>query len=119
MAESTVTDREVKIWGLIAIVLGAPIFLVVSHYSDSGKGRAAAVSVGVIVIAIRSFWDLRQRLWFWATIVLVILAHVVLIVYINWSSESVPAPALAPVGIVDFVIIYGLVASAKRLANSL
>jgi hypothetical protein len=109
MTDDQVTNKGKKKWTIIAIVLGVPVYFGVTHFSNSGTGRAAYVCFGVMVLILRAFWRLRQYRWYWATIALVVLAHTLLVVSVPWSSKSIPAPALAPVGILDFILIYQLI----------
>jgi hypothetical protein len=42
------------------------------------------------------------------------IIHVVLIVVVPWSNKSFPAPALWPVGIVDFAAICGFIKLVEK-----
>jgi hypothetical protein len=76
MRDSEVSDRQVKMWGLIALVLCAPIYFLVAHFSAPGEARAAAVCLGVLVVVLRTFWNLRRQLWYWGTIALAVSCDV-------------------------------------------
>lgn len=117
MTTEIVTERTVKRWGLIALLLSLPVAIIVSHFVDSGRGRAAGVSLALMILAIRAFWYLKQRAGFWMTIAALTIIHVVLIVAIPWTSRSIPAPALWPIGIADFAAIYGCVKLAEKLMS--
>lgn len=109
-----VTTRTAKKWGLFALCLAFPVDFVVGHFTDPGRGRAAGVFSGLMIIALRAFWRLRQRAWFWMTVLALTAIHIVLISIIPWTNKSIPAPALWPVGIVDFGVIYGFIKLVEK-----
>lgn len=109
-----VTKRIARKWGLIAFLLSLPVAIVISHFVDPGRGRAAGLSLGFMIFLIRVFWYLRQRPWFWMTIAALTIMHVVLIVAIPWTNKDIPAPALWPIGIADFAFIYGFIKLVEK-----
>lgn len=115
MNSEKVTARTAKKWGFIALLLSLPVVIFVSHFVDPGRGRAAGVSLALMILAIRAFWYLRQRAWFWLTIAALMIIHVILIVVIPWTNKSIPAPALWPIGIVDFAAICGFVKLVEKV----
>jgi hypothetical protein len=117
MGDEDTSSKTVKVWGLIALALAVPVYFWVSHISDPGKGRAAAVSLDVMVIIVRAFWILRLHLWFWIAIGLVVSCHIALITMVAWSATTVSAPALAPIGIADFLLVYGLIKLIEKSAT--
>lgn len=117
MNTEKVTARIATRWGLAAGLFSLPVAIVVSHFVDPGRGRAAGGALALMVLAIRAFWYLKPRAWFWMTIAALAIIHVVLIVVIPWSNKSIPAPALWPIGVVDFVAICGFVKLVERIMN--
>jgi len=109
-----VTARTAKKWGFIALLLSLPVAIVISHFVDPGRGRAAGVSLALMIFAIRVFWRLKQRGWFWIAIAALTIIHVVLIVVIPWTNKSIPAPALWPLGIADFAAICGFIKLVEK-----
>src|SRR5882757_3733627 len=101
MNTEKVTARTVKKWAFIALLLSFPVAIVVSHFVDPGRGRAAGVALALMILSIRIFWYLKQRAWFWMAIAALTIIHVVFIVVVPWTNKSFPAPALWPVGIAD------------------
>lgn len=100
-----VTARTVRRWGFAAGLLSLPVAIAVGYFVDPGRGRAAGVSLALMILAIRAFWYLRRQAWFWMTVASLTIIHVVLIVVVPWTNKSFPAPALWPVGIADFAAI--------------
>lgn len=109
-----VTARTAARWGIIAALLSLPVAIVVSHFVDPGRGRAAGVSLALMIGGIRAFWYLRRQPWFWMAIAALTVIHVVLIIVVPWTNKSIPAPALWPVGIADFAAICGFIKLVEK-----
>src|ERR1700679_2040915 len=104
-----VSADTVKIWAVISFLLTLPAMAILSHYIDPGRGRAAGIALGFMIFSVTAFWYLRRHVWFWMSIAILIIVHVALIVFVPWSNRSLPAPLLWPIGIVDFVAIWGFI----------
>lgn len=104
-------------WLLLAVLCTTPLFALVTYLGDLGRARAAYVCAVAVLVAIRSFWGLRKRVWFWLTVTMVVFLHVPLIVFIPWGSERVPVGGLLPVGLADFGIAYGIIRLVERAMN--
>lgn len=115
MVDKEVSEKEVKIWALIALAICAPIYFLVAHFSTPGEARAAAVCFGVLVFILRAFWNLRRQLWYWSVIVLVVLCEAFVVTRASWSSKDITAPILGFIAILDFIVIYGIVSLVKKL----
>jgi len=109
--ERTNTDNltagTVKKWAFIAILVSLPVAILVGHYVDPGRGRAAGLALALMIGAVRAFWYLRRHPWFWMSVAAMTLIHVVLIILVPWSNKSFPAPALWPIAIADFAAVCG------------
>lgn len=117
MSGTDVTARAVKKWGFLAALLSIPIAIVVSDSVDLGRGRAAGVSLALMILAIRLVWCLTRQAWFWVTVAALTVIHVVLIVLVPWTNRSFPAPELWPVGIADFAAICGFIKLIEKLMS--
>lgn len=115
MGTGNTKELPAKHWGLIALALATPVYFVVNHYCGGGDARAAGAFTGIIILIMRIFWYLRSYAWYWLTICALITAHVVLIIAIPWTNEVIPAPAIAPVGIADGLIIYGCIKLVEKV----
>jgi hypothetical protein len=114
MSTEKITSRTAARWGLLVAVISLPVAIAVSHFVDPGRGRAAGVALALMLLAIRAFWHLRRQAWFWMAVTALTIIHVVLIVVVPWSNKSFPAPALWPVGIVDFAAICGFIKLVEK-----
>jgi hypothetical protein len=115
MVDKGVSEKEVKIWALIALVLCAPIYFLVAHFSTPGEARAAAVCFGVLVFVLRAFWSLRRQLRFWVTVASVGLCEAFLVTRVSWSSKDITAPILGFIAILNFILIYGIISLMGKL----
>jgi peptidoglycan/LPS O-acetylase OafA/YrhL len=112
-----VTARTAARWGLIVAVLTIPVAVVVGHFFDPGRGRAAGLALALMIGAVRAFWYLRRHPWFWMSVAALVVIHVVLIILVPWSNKSFPAPALWPVAIADFAAVCGFFKLVERITR--
>jgi hypothetical protein len=110
-------DSITKKWALLAVICTTPIYILYNYLGDPGRGQAAWVSVMMIALAARFFWDLRNRLWFWMTITTITLLHVPLILLIPWPFKQLTYIAALPFGLADFGIAYGIIKLAERVVE--
>jgi hypothetical protein len=110
-----ISPNTVKVWPVIAFLISLPVAEFAEHYYGPGRGRTAGVALGLMILAGRAFWYLRRRVWFWLTVAALLLIHVVLVVGVSWTNESFPAPAIWPVGIIDFVAMCGGIKLVEKL----
>ena len=109
MSAENVTSRTAARWGLLVGVISLPVAMIVSHFFDPGRGRAAGIALAMMIGGIWAFWHQRRHAWFWMAVAALTVIHVVLVVVVPWTNKSFPAPALWPVGIADFAAICGFI----------
>ena len=100
-------------WALVAgIFAGSLIFL----FADEARGAAAAYSALMIAVAVRYFWDLRNRIWFWLTILFIALLHVPVILFVRWPfNQHYTYVQMLPIAFLDFALMYGVIRLAERM----
>ena len=76
---------------------------------------AAYISAAIIVGAVRYFWDLRKRVWFWMTTAFIVSFHVALVLVIPWPDNDWRGVQLLPIGLLDFAIAYGIIRLAENV----
>jgi hypothetical protein len=108
-----------KKWAVIATLLSSPLYFLFDHLGDPARARAAACGRIVIIAAIRSRWDLRKRVWFWATATLLVLAHIPLILFTPWTNESLPSFGILPFAMFDWGIMYACILLVEKGMNRL
>lgn len=102
-------------WGYAVGLCASLLYILFDLSGDPGRGLAAAIGAGMTVLVTRYFWDLRMRVWFWITIAIIVLAHVLLVVSIRWPYARATWVALLPVGWADFGVCYGIIRLAEVL----
>jgi len=102
--------------GPIIVVLLAPLFFFFVYLGKPDMGFTICLVLGVDMVAIKLRWELRRHMWFWATIVLIFALHIPLFFIVQWPQSNVPTIAYSlPLGIVDFLLIWGGISLAQRL----
>ena len=102
----TLQKREL---GLLIVACVSPVFLIFAYFGDPGRGRAASMSIGMMVIVFRKAWHLRSKPRFWLTLLVIATLHAVLLVYVPWNNKALPGVVLVPVGFVDYLVVYAIV----------
>ncbi len=70
----------------------------------------------MIVLAMRRFWDSRNRYWFWATIAGIVIVHAALVLLIRWPNLVYYAGVeLLFLGYLDLAFNYYIFKLAKKL----
>ncbi|MGA8740615.1 MAG: hypothetical protein WB561_05450 [Terracidiphilus sp.] len=100
---------------VVALLCALPFFLFFAYLGDPAKGRAAAGSVGMIVLVVWMSWDLKKHMWFWTTIATLVLLHLPLVLFIPWTNTNYPGVVLLPFGLLDLAIMYGCIKLAERI----
>jgi hypothetical protein len=95
--------------GAIITVALLPVFLLFRQFGRVDLALPACLCLGMIMVAIRIRWDLRNHLWFWATIVFVLLLQVCAVLLIPFPYITVNRISLLPIGFADFLVILGAV----------
>lgn len=100
-------------------IIGAMLLPVLFFFIYIGKaelGFTACIVLGMSILAVRLRWKLRKHGWFWATIVLIVALHIPLLFIVQWPQSNVPTIAYSlPLGIVDFLLIWGGISVAKKV----
>ncbi len=110
-------DRLTKKAALVVSMLAVLFYFVFEYIGGSAKGRVAAICAAMIVTTVWMRWDLRKRVWFWVTIVILALLHLPLIMFLPWTDNSYPGIVLVPGALLDLAIVYGSIKLVERVMN--
>lgn len=108
-------DRLTKKTAVVALLCALPFFFFFAALGDPAKGRAAAGCVGISVFVVWIRWDLRRRVWFWATVAILVVLHVPLVLFIPWTNTNYPGVVLLPLGLLDLAIVYGCIKLVEKV----
>lgn len=103
------------IWKISYIVSCLVVFAIVGNIFGAGRGVLAALSFAVMMLIIRTRWNLRSELWFLA--VFAVMGAVHLIGTFLIPTEILPNPTIiiAPFAILDYLFMLGLTFFAEKL----
>jgi hypothetical protein len=95
------------LWAITVAVLTSPLFFLFDSFGKPGNGRAAWFSAMTILIAMNVRWELRKHIWFWLTMLCIVVEHVPLVLFVPWTSRWIPAVGILPIVVVDIALIFG------------
>lgn len=105
-------------WGLLCIIAGMlPICLLFDHFRRLDLVWPTVGSAIVLVSAIALKRTPRRSAWFWITMTSIATVHVVLILFVPWTSRWVPAVVAAAIGSADLVVILGILSVVGNLVE--
>jgi len=112
-------DTPSRAWAIgIGICCLFPLYLLFSALGNAGRGTAAMCFGGAIIIVVRLRWELRNRVWFWVIVSLLVLLHLAMTILIPWPNQNYTLPIVLPVGIVDILGISWLIQLAAKKMGS-
>jgi hypothetical protein len=105
--------------GLKIVAVLAPVFLLFALLGNADMGLTVCIVLGMIILAVKIRWNLRNHTWFWMTIGLVLALHVPLFFIVRWPQGNVPTLFYTiPLGIVDFLVVLGTLALAEKFFST-
>ena len=91
---------------LLMVVIGTPtFFLYLIHGGRLELFWPLAISIGVIGIVIRFKWKLRRQTWFWVTVAVIAVLHVLWVLFVPWTTKWIPVFVYIGIATADFVLI--------------
>lgn len=112
-------DSITRKWAILAGICTSPIFVLFIHFGDPGRGMAAWACAGMISLAARFLWDLKDRAWYWITIAVIVLLHIPLILLVPWPLKRWSYVQLLPLGLLDFGFTYGIIRLVEKVIDGL
>jgi hypothetical protein len=111
------TKRIRGLWLLALIVLGAVFAFALDRFGFPELYWPIATTIAISAFAIWGHWDLRGRLWFWATIAIVIVVHAIFFGFVGWpwGAKWVPAFMIAGFWNIDLVAVFALIYFVEKL----
>ncbi len=88
----------------LSVLSGLAMMLIVTYFSDLGRGRAAGLCVLVDIIVMRLRWEFRNKLGFWFAVLLILLVQTVVIIFVSFGHQSIPAYGLLPAALVVYLV---------------
>lgn len=95
--------------GCLVVLILAPLYLFLPRADQGGLATASLIAFGSILLSIRISWPLRKELWFWITMIVITIIHLVIILRVHWGNNYIPGPFLIPFVIADCTIILSII----------
>jgi hypothetical protein len=99
----------------IALFFVSPIMILFVFLGKWEIGIGAWGCLTLVLLVVRTHWDLRTSPWFWASIAFSTVLQVPFILFIPWGNRDVTGITMLPVGLLDYGIIYGTVKLAEKM----
>lgn len=123
---SKAVNRDIKeakkIWLPWQAVLCLMVFfelcyVLLKHYGVVYLYRPILNSVGVFGFLFYLKWRLRQHGWFWITMTAVAALHVLLILFVPWTNNWVPALVTAGIDSLDICLVFWILGVVEELTG--
>jgi hypothetical protein len=104
--------------GLKIVAILAPVFFLFVFLGNADMGLTVCIVLGMMMLAIKIRWKLRNHVWFWAVIVFILALHIPLFFMVRWPQGNAPTLFYTmPLGIADFLIISGALRLAEKFLS--
>jgi hypothetical protein len=104
--------------GLLCVIVGSmPIIWLFDQFERFDLARPALVSMAVLGFVIAVEWKLRGRAWFWITMTLFVVLHLLLILSVTWTTGWVPSAVSAGIGAVDLYVMLAIVCVVEKFVE--
>ena len=100
--------------GLVIEAILVPGFLLFMYFGNEDLGMTVFIALAAVMVAIRVRWDLRRQLWFWESIVLVLVLHIPFFYFVRIPPAWFHAVALLPIVVPDFLLTLGIIRVAEK-----
>jgi hypothetical protein len=105
-------------WGVLCWMIGCALIVwLFDHLGRFDLARPALYSIGMFGIAVAIKWKLRRHLWFWITMTVIVALHVVLILFVPWTTKWVPAIVIIPIGIADLYAMLAILSVVGKFVE--
>ena len=89
---------------LLCVLPGLVMMLIVTHFADLGRGRAAGLFTLVDILVMKLRWEFRGKLGFWCAISLILLGQTAVIARVPLGDQWISAYALLPIALVAYLV---------------
>jgi hypothetical protein len=99
------TYRKISNGFLLAIIACAlPVYFLLSHYNQEGRGFVAALSICGILSLISILRDISHNAKFWVGISLIAIVHAALVILVPWGDHITFGIFATPFVIADMYV---------------
>ena len=103
---------------LLMVVIGTPtLFLYLVYGGRLERVWPFMLTFGVLGIVIRFKWKLRRQTWFWVTMAVIAVVHVLWVLFVPWTTKWIPVFVYIGIATADFVLILWILLVVERLVG--
>ena len=96
-------------WGVLSwMALCLPVVWLLDHLGRLDLALPTLNCIAVLGFLIKVKWKLRRCAWFWITMTIIAALHVLLLLFIPWTTKWVPAIAIAAIDSADFIVVLAI-----------
>jgi hypothetical protein len=104
-------------FALLLILSELLVFAVALFFGKPELGLSSCISIGVLLIALRATWKLRNHTWYWVAVIVAGAFQLPLIFHFPWSNHALRGSILIALGLADFIFIWGSITLCGKLMN--
>jgi hypothetical protein len=104
-------------WGITAVISTFPLVPLLKYLGRPASGVPAYLSALMILLAVRSRWELSDRPWFWIAVAAIVAVHLPLIWFVPWGNGWIPALIKMPFCFADFFFVSAIIDFAAEHFN--
>lgn len=115
MSDQATRYEITRKWAALSMLCLSPIPLVFVCFGQYQTGVGAWVCSGIVTMAARVRWDLRNHIWYWVVLAFGVLLQVPLIVLIPWTNGKLNYFNALPIAVLDYLVLYGCIKLVEKL----
>lgn len=102
-------------WGVLCWMAACALFVwLLDHFGKFDLARPVLYSIGMLAVTVAIKWKFRRHVWFWGTVIVFVMLHLLLVLFVPWTSNWIPAVVVIPFAIVDLYAMLAVVALVGR-----
>jgi hypothetical protein len=112
------TKRKDFLWYLLIAAVAFPLVPLFDHLGRPELERPAYFELMLVLLVIKVCQDVRGRLWFWITMIVIVALHVPLLMFTARRLVGTPLAEMIGFGILDITVIFTIVRAIERLIGA-
>lgn len=101
--------------GYLILLCSSPIVIGFAIVGKVWLGFGAWICCGLVVLVVRTRWDLRRHLWFWLVIIFAGLLQIPIVLWMPWNDRNLTWITFLPVAALDYVLVYGAIRVVEKM----
>jgi len=102
-------------FGYLILLCSSPILVVFAILGKVHLGFGAWICTVLVMLVVRTRWDLRRHVWFWIIIIFAELIQVPIVLLMPWNDRNLTWITFLPVAVLDYVLVIGCVRLVEKM----